>query len=122
MPKKLLTSKVVKNNILISFSTVFSESYTHKHTHNTHTHTQHTHTHNTHTHTHITHTHTHTHITHTITHITHTHITHTHCINDVTTVKLGYNEHSVITNRFLSQIGYFDTQINPVITNPGYKK
>jgi hypothetical protein len=43
------------------------------------------------------------------------------------TVKLGYNElgyseHSVITNKFLSQIGYFNTQINPVITNPGYNE
>ncbi len=39
------------------------------------------------------------------------------------TVKLGYNvviEHSVKTNRFLRQIGYISTQINPVITNPGY--
>jgi hypothetical protein len=43
------------------------------------------------------------------------------------TVKLGYNElgfnnsvvneHSVITNLFSSQIGYFSTHINPVITN-----
>jgi hypothetical protein len=32
------------------------------------------------------------------------------------------NEHSVITNRFLSKIGQFSTQINPVITNPGYKE
>ncbi len=43
-------------------------------------------------------------------------------------MKLGYNEHSVITNsvvnahsvitnRFLGQIGYYSTQINPVITN-----
>jgi hypothetical protein len=44
------------------------------------------------------------------------------------TVKLGYNEHSVvnehsvITNRFLSQIGKLSTQINPVITNPGYNE
>jgi hypothetical protein len=35
----------------------------------------------------------------------------------LSTMKLGYNEHAVITNRFLSQIGYFKTQINPVITN-----
>jgi hypothetical protein len=43
------------------------------------------------------------------------------------TVKLGYNElgyseHSVVTNRFLSQIGHIGTQINPVITNPGYNE
>ncbi len=29
--------------------------------------------------------------------------------------ELGYNEHSVITNRFLSQTDHFSTQINPVI-------
>jgi hypothetical protein len=34
----------------------------------------------------------------------------------VSTVKLGYNEHSVIANRFLSRFGYFNTQINSVIT------
>ncbi len=39
-----------------------------------------------------------------------------------TTVKLGYNElgyneHSVITNKFLDEIGHFTTQMNPVITN-----
>jgi hypothetical protein len=34
--------------------------------------------------------------------------------NSPTTVKLGYNE------QILSQIGYFSTQINPVMTNPGY--
>ncbi len=33
------------------------------------------------------------------------------------TVKLGHNEHSVITNRFLSQIVYFSAQINFVLTN-----
>ncbi len=43
----------------------------------------------------------------------------------VITVKLGYNElghneHSVITNKFLSKIGHISTEINPVITNPGY--
>ncbi len=43
------------------------------------------------------------------------------------TVKLGYNElgcneHSVITNIFLSQIGHFSAQINPVITNPGFNE
>ncbi len=32
------------------------------------------------------------------------------------------NEHSVITNTFLSQIGQFSTQIDPVITNPGYNE
>ncbi len=31
--------------------------------------------------------------------------------------ELGYNEHSVKTNIFLSQIGHISTQINPVITN-----
>ncbi len=34
--------------------------------------------------------------------------------------ELGYNQHSVIRNRFLSQIGHISAQINPVITNPGY--
>jgi hypothetical protein len=43
------------------------------------------------------------------------------------TVKLGYNElgcneHSVITNKFLVQIGLFTIQIDPVITNPGYNE
>jgi hypothetical protein len=38
------------------------------------------------------------------------------------TLKLGYNEHSVITNNFLSKIGHISTQINPVITNPGYSE
>ncbi len=32
------------------------------------------------------------------------------------------NEHLVITNRFQEQFGHFTTQINPVITNPGYNK
>ncbi len=36
--------------------------------------------------------------------------------------ELGYNEHSVITNKFLSKIGHFSTQINPVITKPGYNE
>jgi hypothetical protein len=36
--------------------------------------------------------------------------------------ELGYNEQLVITNKFLSQIGYFTTQINPDITNPGYNE
>ncbi len=33
------------------------------------------------------------------------------------TVKLGYNENSVITNKHLGKIGNFSTQMNPVITN-----
>ncbi len=37
-------------------------------------------------------------------------------------MKLGYNEHSVITNIFLGKIGHFTNQINPVITNPGYNE
>ncbi len=36
--------------------------------------------------------------------------------------ELGYNEHLVIMNRFLSQIDYFSTQINPVKTDPGYNE
>jgi hypothetical protein len=36
--------------------------------------------------------------------------------------ELGYNEHSVITNKFLSKIGHIGTQINPVIKNPGYNE
>ncbi len=36
--------------------------------------------------------------------------------------ELGYNGHSVITNKFLSKIGHISTQINPVITNPGYNE
>ncbi len=36
--------------------------------------------------------------------------------------ELGYNEHSVITNGLSSQIGHLSTQINPVITNPGYNE
>jgi hypothetical protein len=44
-----------------------------------------------------------------------------------TTVKLGYNElgyneHSVITNKHLDKIGQFTTQMNPVITKPGYNE
>ncbi len=38
-------------------------------------------------------------------------------LHKFSTVKLGYNEHSVITTRFLSQIGHFSAQINPNITN-----
>jgi hypothetical protein len=39
-----------------------------------------------------------------------------------TTVKLGYNElgyneHSVITNKILVKIGHFSTKMNPVVTN-----
>ncbi len=37
-------------------------------------------------------------------------------LNSVLT-NLVINEHSVITNRFLSQIGHFSVQINPVIIN-----
>jgi hypothetical protein len=33
--------------------------------------------------------------------------------------ELGYNEHSVITNKFLGKICHFSTQMNPVITKPG---
>ncbi len=33
------------------------------------------------------------------------------------TVKLVNNEHLVITDKFLSQIGYLSSQINPVITS-----
>ncbi len=32
------------------------------------------------------------------------------------------NEQSAITNKFLRDIGHFNTQINPVITNPGYNE
>ncbi len=32
------------------------------------------------------------------------------------------NEHSVITNRFLEQICLCTTQVDPVITNPGYNE
>jgi hypothetical protein len=32
------------------------------------------------------------------------------------------NEHSIITNTFLGQNGHFSTQINPVITTPGYNE
>jgi hypothetical protein len=32
------------------------------------------------------------------------------------------NEHLVITNRYMSQIGNFSTQFNPVIMNPGLNK
>jgi hypothetical protein len=31
-------------------------------------------------------------------------------------------EHSVITNIFLGEIGHFTTQMDPVITNPGYSE
>ena len=36
--------------------------------------------------------------------------------------KLGYNKHSVITNKYFGPKGPFTTQINPVITNPGYNE
>ncbi len=44
-----------------------------------------------------------------------------------TKVKLGYNEIGCqrtlgYTNIFLGKIGYFSTQINLVVTNPGYNK
>jgi hypothetical protein len=47
------------------------------------------------------------------------------CFSQVYTMKLGYNElgyneHSDITNKFLGKIGHFTTQMNPVITKPGY--
>jgi hypothetical protein len=32
----------------------------------------------------------------------------------------GYNEHLVITNRFVGQIGQFSTKIDPAITDPSY--
>ncbi len=32
------------------------------------------------------------------------------------------NDYSVETNRFLSQIGYYSTEINPVITNPAHNE
>ncbi len=35
---------------------------------------------------------------------------------------LGYNEHLVITNKFLGKIGHFTTQMNPVITKPEYNE
>jgi len=34
--------------------------------------------------------------------------------------ELGYNEHSVITNKQFGPKCPFTTQIDPVITNPGY--
>jgi len=36
--------------------------------------------------------------------------------------ELGYNEHSVITNKQFGPKCTFTTQIDPVITNPGYKE
>ncbi len=36
--------------------------------------------------------------------------------------ELGYNEHSVITNKFLGKIGHFTTQMNPVIKKAGYNE
>jgi hypothetical protein len=32
-------------------------------------------------------------------------------------MKHGFNEHSVITNNFLGEIGHFSTQLNPALTN-----
>ncbi len=40
-----------------------------------------------------------------------------HLLNNIVAVKLSYNEHSVITNRYKGQIDNFTTQINQVITN-----
>jgi hypothetical protein len=36
--------------------------------------------------------------------------------------ELGYNEHSVITNKQFGPKCPFTTQIDPVITNPGYNE
>jgi hypothetical protein len=37
--------------------------------------------------------------------------------------ELGcYNEHPVITNGFLREIGHLSSQISPVITNPFYNQ
>ncbi len=40
----------------------------------------------------------------------------------VTQALNNIQRNSVITNRFLGEIGHFTTQINPVITNPGYNE
>jgi hypothetical protein len=45
----------------------------------------------------------------------------------ITTVKLGYNElayneHSVITNKYLGKIGHFSAQMNPAKMKPGYNE
>jgi len=37
-------------------------------------------------------------------------------------LELGYNEHSVITNKQFGPKCPFTTQIDPVITNPGYNE
>ncbi len=37
-------------------------------------------------------------------------------------VKLGYNERSVIMNKFLGQIGHFSVQINPVVMCLSYNE
>jgi hypothetical protein len=47
--------------------------------------------------------------------------------NFMSTVKLGYNElgyneHLVMTNKYFGPICSFTTQIDPVITNPGYNE
>jgi len=36
--------------------------------------------------------------------------------------ELGFNKHSVITNKYFGPKCPFTTQINPVITNPGYNE
>ncbi len=36
--------------------------------------------------------------------------------------KLSYNEHSLTTNEYFGPKFPFATQINPVITNPGYNE
>ncbi len=36
--------------------------------------------------------------------------------------ELSYNEHSVLTNKYLGKLGHFSTQMNPVIIKPGYNE
>jgi len=36
--------------------------------------------------------------------------------------ELGYNEHSDIMNKYFGPKSPFTTQIDPVITNPGYNE
>ena len=42
--------------------------------------------------------------------------------NELGDNELGYNEHSVITNEYFGPNWSLTTQINPLITNPGYNK
>ncbi len=42
--------------------------------------------------------------------------------SNLITVKLGYNEHLVITNKYLCKIGYLSSQMNPFRTKPGYNE